>query len=320
MEKLANASNFLELGGLDQLRSQAQKDEKGALKEVAKQFEGIFVQMLMKSMRDANEVFKSDSPFNTQYTAFYEQMRDQQLSIDLSDKGTLGIADLMVKQLSPETSKIKPASTLRNDGQLPVGDDLLTQKALPSHIKINAVQNSVDKNLITISDVVSGKITPTEAKQGFADKADFINQLYPYAQKAADKLGTQPEVLIAQSALETGWGQKVVRQPNGETSNNLFNIKATNAWEGNKAKVSTLEFEQGIAVKQQADFRVYDDIKQSFDDFVNFLSSGKRYQDALKAAKEPEQFINGLQKAGYATDPNYTQKVMSVLKSVVAGK
>ena len=318
MEKLANASHFLDLGGLDQLRSQAQKDEKGALKEVAKQFEGIFVQMLMKSMRDANEVFKSDSPFNTQYTAFYEQMRDQQLSIDLSDKGTLGIADLMVEQLSPETSHIKPASSLRNDGQLFAG--------IPDHIKTHVGQNVADNKsennntLPTVNHVLSGKITPTEAKQGFADKTDFINQLYPHAQKAAEKLGTDPNVLIAQSALETGWGQKVVRQSNGETSNNLFNIKATKGWEGNKARVSTLEFEQGIAVKQNADFRVYDDIKQSFDDFVNFLSSGERYQDALKAAQDPEQFIQGLQKAGYATDPNYAQKVMSVMKSVVAGK
>ena len=318
MEKLANASNFLELGGLDQLRSQAQKDEKGALKEVAKQFEGIFVQMLMKSMRDANEVFKSDSPFNTQYTAFYEQMRDQQLSIDLSDKGTLGIADLMVEQLSPETSKVKPASTLRNDGQLFSG--------MPDHIKThveqNVAANKIENNhkLSTVDQVVSGKITPTEAKQHFADKTDFINQLYPHAKKAAEKLGTDPNVLIAQSALETGWGQKVVRQSNGETSNNLFNIKATKGWEGTKARVSTLEFEQGIAVKQKADFRVYDDIKQSFDDFVDFLSSGERYQDALKTAKDPEQFIQGLQKAGYATDPNYAQKVMSVMKSIVAGK
>ncbi len=318
MEKLANASHFLDLGGLDQLRSQAQKDEKSALKEVAKQFEGIFVQMLMKSMRDANEVFKSDSPFNTRYTAFYEQMRDQQLSVDLSDKGTLGIADLMVEQLSPQTGKIKPASTLRQDGQPSTG--------IPFRIKTHVERNIADNKIVnknkpaTADDVLSGKITPTQAKQTFADKTDFINRLYPHAKQAADKLGTDPNVLIAQSALETGWGQKVVRQSNGETSNNLFNIKATKGWKGNKARVSTLEFEQGVAVRQQADFRVYDDIKQSFDDFVNFLSGGERYQDALKAAHDPRRFIQGLQKAGYATDPNYTQKVMSVMKSVVAGK
>lgn len=116
MEKLSSSSHFLDLGGLDSLRAQAQKDEKGALKKVAQQFEGIFVQMLMKSMRDANAVFQSDSPLNSQYTQFYEQMRDQQLSVDLSDKGVLGLADMMVQQLSPETSHFTPASVLRDDG------------------------------------------------------------------------------------------------------------------------------------------------------------------------------------------------------------
>ncbi len=326
MEKLANASNFLELGGLDQLRSQAQKDEKGALKEVAKQFEGIFVQMLMKSMRDANEVFKSDSPFNTQYTAFYEQMRDQQLSVDLSAKGALGIADLMVQQLSPE-SEIMPASMLRQDPfEATANSASSIEDLLPNHSNTYAGQKVADKesadskSLTVVNDIISGKIMPSAADKLFSDKQDFIKQLYPLAQQAAKKLGTEPEVLIAQSALETGWGQKMVRQSDGEPSNNLFNIKADKAWSGDKAKVSTLEFEQGIAVKQKADFRVYDDLKQSFDDFVNFISNNERYQGALNVAKDPAKFINALQNAGYATDPKYADKVISVMKSMSTGE
>ncbi|MGL4711199.1 MAG: rod-binding protein, partial [Shewanella sp.] len=115
MEKLSSSSHFLDLGSLDNLRAQAQKDEQGALKEVAKQFEGIFVQMLMKSMREANAAFESDSPMNSQYTKFYEQMHDQQMSIELSSQGGLGLADVMVKQLSPKAPPKPSATRLATD-------------------------------------------------------------------------------------------------------------------------------------------------------------------------------------------------------------
>ncbi|WP_133407568.1 flagellar assembly peptidoglycan hydrolase FlgJ [Parashewanella tropica] len=299
MDKFSNASNMLELGGLDRLRSRVQNNDKDAIKEVAKQFEGIFVQMLMKSMRDANEVFKSDSPFNTQYTAFYEQMRDQQMANDISDKGVLGLADLMVQQLSPETSNIRPASTLRTD-------------SLPTTV-LNS--KTVTPKAEKLDEIVSGKVLPS---QSFDTPDDFVKQLYPHAKQAADKLGTTPEVLLAQSALETGWGKKMVRQSDGSVSNNLFNIKADQRWNGDKARVSTLEFEGGVANRQQADFRVYDSIKDSFDDFVNFLSSNPRYQQALDVAKDPEKFITGIQNAGYATDPNYAKKVLAVMKGIAA--
>ena len=150
----------------------------------------------------------------------------------------------------------------------------------------------------------------------FSDRNDFVAQLYPHAQKAAATLGTQAEVLIAQSALETGWGQKMVKRPSGDSSNNLFNIKADNRWDGDKAAVSTLEFEQGVAVQQRSNFRVYDNIKQSFDDFVSFISDGPRYQEAIKKAANPNEFVKALQDAGYATDPQYADKVMKVMKSL----
>ncbi|WP_394200716.1 flagellar assembly peptidoglycan hydrolase FlgJ [Shewanella waksmanii] len=311
MDKLSNSSHFLDIGGLDSLRSKAQKDDQAALKEVAQQFEGIFVQMLMKSMRDANAVFESDSPMNSQYTKFYEQMHDQQMSVNLSDKGMLGLADLMVQQLSPGTSDVTPASVLRGDIDSPMS------RNKPVHLS-QQFQTSATASQ-TIDDIVSGKSLPSEvARKGnhFSDQQDFIRQLYPHAEKAAQQLGTTPEVLIAQSALETGWGQKVIKAKDGQPSNNLFNIKADHRWEGDKAAVNTLEFEQGIAVQQRADFRVYDDIKQSFDDFVSFISDGPRYQKALEKAADPSQFIQGLQDAGYATDPQYAQKVIRVMQSI----
>ncbi|WP_350431337.1 flagellar assembly peptidoglycan hydrolase FlgJ [Shewanella sp. H8] len=370
MEKLSASSNFLDLGGLDSLRVQAQKDEKGALKEAAKQFEGIFIQMLMKSMRDANAAFKSDNPMNSETTEFFEQMRDQQMSVDLSSKGMLGLAELMVQQLDPEDSPITPASVLRGDSDYKVNpsmfiapateldkdtldaiapkDQIAASHSVIAHSVIDSAESmrpmsaqltSVldDKQLNSVlrgeqlasQAVQAGKGLPQSKVNAVKDKGiavseftspeHFISVLYPHAEKAAQSLGTSAEVLIAQSALETGWGQKVVRRNDGTMSHNLFNIKADKRWQGDKTSVNTLEFEKGIAVQQKADFRMYDNLEQSFNDFVSFISQGDRYQDARKVASEPTQFIRALQKAGYATDPQYANKVINVMKSVKEG-
>lgn len=365
MEKLSNSSHFLDLGGLDSLRVQAQKDEKGTLKEAAKQFEGIFIQMLMKSMRDANAAFKSDSPMNSQTTDFYEQMRDQQMSVDLSNKGMLGLAELMVQQLDPDSSPVSPASVLRGGLESKIDTSMFVDKAqlaansansvinaneiAASHTAFTPVKAPVSHSELTasilaearvtanttqaplvakpelqrIDQVIRGKVLPQAHKavapSVFKNPEHFVSVLYPHAEKAAKALGTTPEVLIAQSALETGWGQKMVRRTDGTMSNNLFNIKADKRWEGHKTTVSTLEFEKGIAVKQKADFRMYDDMEQSFKDFVSFIAEGDRYQEARKVAAEPAKFINALQKAGYATDPQYARKVLQVMDSVTNG-
>lgn len=326
MQKLSNSSHFMDIGGLDSLRARALKDDKAALKEVAQQFEGIFVQMLMKSMRSANAVFESDSPMNSEYTKFYEQMHDQQMSINLSEEGMLGLADMMMQQLSPDTSKFTPASVLRGDmhsglSQASFKSHVMNRAITPDEV-IKAVDSADVSPLNPLDSILTGKSLPSAVRQAemtFTDRDDFVAKLYPHAEKAALALGTKPEVLIAQSALETGWGQKMIKGARGESSNNLFNIKADKRWQGDKALVSTLEFEQGIAVQQKADFRVYEDIKQSFDDFVSFISEGPRYQEALKKAANPNEFIKALQDAGYATDPNYADKVIKVMESIKPG-
>jgi flagellar protein FlgJ len=121
--------------------------------------------------------------------------------------------------------------------------------------------------------------------------------------------------MVAQSALETGWGKFIIKDKNGDSSFNLFNIKAHRDWQGEQAAQSTLEFEQGVPVRKVEPFRVYDNFKESFDDFVNFLKSNSRYQEALQNTAEPEQFLQKLQEAGYATDPNYAEKIINILSS-----
>ena len=123
-------------------------------------------------------------------------------------------------------------------------------------------------------------------------------------------------MVIAQAALETGWGQKIIKNPQGESSHNLFNIKADKRWSGNKTEKETLEFENGAMVKKRQPFRAYQSIADSVSDYMNFLSKNERYQPALNNAGNVEHFLHGLQQAGYATDPNYAKKIMATLKTV----
>jgi flagellar protein FlgJ len=142
----------------------------------------------------------------------------------------------------------------------------------------------------------------------------FVEKLTPYAQKAAAALGVQPEALLAQAALETGWGKLQTKMADGSPSFNLFNIKADKRWNGDKATVSTLEYRDGVPVRENASFRAYESYEQAFDDYARFIQQNGRYQDALKNASDSKKYLQGLQEAGYATDPEYANKILNVLE------
>ncbi len=131
----------------------------------------------------------------------------------------------------------------------------------------------------------------------------------------AKEAGLDPDVLMAQAALETGWGKRLVPGRHGGSSNNLFNIKADTRWDGDKSHVSTLEFDGEVARKERAAFRSYANVEQSLQDYVDFMKEHPRYQQALKVADDPEQYTQALQDAGYATDPQYARKIQSVLNN-----
>jgi len=146
----------------------------------------------------------------------------------------------------------------------------------------------------------------------FKTPEEFVSSLMPLAENAASRIGVDPRMLIAQAALETGWGKFTLRSEQGGASHNLFNIKADQRWGGNSVNTSTLEYRDGVAVREQASFRMYDSYEQSFNDYVEFLQSSSRYQDALKTSNNPEAFIQALQDAGYATDPAYAKKITTI--------
>ena len=339
MSKIGDINNHLDLTGLQELKAQATKDpeSKEALKQAAAHFESIFIGMMLKSMRKANAVFEDGNPMNTNTTKFFRDMYDQQLATNMSTEGSMGLADIIVKQLSNDNEGYKAASTLRNDGGLSRqsyyhNNITPTETSAPSTSEPESIlasfNQAIDK---TFSSVGAEKPTasvllgsqaetpshPNTEKESvdFDSPEDFVDSLWQFAQKAASKIGVNPAVILAQSALETGWGQYIIKDRNGESSFNLFNVKAHRDWDGEKAAQSTLEFEKGVAVRKTEPFRVYNDFSEAFDDFVSFLKGNSRYEDALDNTAEPEQFLQELQKAGYATDPNYADKIIGILNS-----
>jgi flagellar protein FlgJ len=155
-------------------------------------------------------------------------------------------------------------------------------------------------------------------KKAFSSADDFVNTMLPMAKEAAARIGVDPRYLVAQAALETGWGKSVMRAQDGSSSHNLFGIKAGSSWNGGSARAITSEFRNGAMVKETAEFRSYDSYKDSFHDLVTLLQSNNRYQEVVKSADNPEQFVRELQKAGYATDPNYASKISQIARQMTS--
>ncbi|MDB5979389.1 MAG: flgJ [Pseudomonas sp.] len=154
------------------------------------------------------------------------------------------------------------------------------------------------------------------SKKTFASQDEFVATMLPLAKDAAARIGVDPSVLVAQAALETGWGKSIMRSQDGSNSHNLFGIKAQGGWQGPEARAITSEFRDGQMVKETADFRSYDSYADSFHDLVTVLQSNNRYQGVLKSADNPVQFAKELQKAGYATDPDYASKISQIAKQM----
>ncbi|MER2492614.1 flagellar assembly peptidoglycan hydrolase FlgJ [Catenovulum sediminis] len=321
MDKLDQAQMYTDFSGLNGLREAAQQNDEKALRKAAEHFESIFMKMMLKSMRQAEEVLADkDSPFNSQETKFYRDMHDDQMAVDLSSSGALGLADLIVEQLSPVKGQFMPAQALRGDASLQNAVENPQVAAVNRRIydaQLSAAE--VKPQTADITQLSSAAKAESDISQPveFTSKQDFVEKLLPFAKNAAEKMGLPPLAMIAQAALETGWGQKMMKKFDGQNALNFFGIKADGRWDGDKMAVNTLEYRNGIAQMEKAQFRAYSQIKDSLEDYVSFIQSSPRYEEAVNSAQEPEKYFNALQKAGYATDPNYADKIMSVLKDSV---
>jgi flagellar protein FlgJ len=331
MLNVQNADVYTDFNGLANLKNQARKDSPEALKEVARQFEAIFLSNVLKGMREAK---LADGIMDNDQSKFYNDMYDQQLAVHLSGKPGVGLADLIVKQLShdqpnndqPDNEKLgiedylnRSASTPKIISQYPQAVEKQVSTKVDSQVDTDTDGSQVIINAYIHDRSPLNEMTEIPLKNDHAlpiqSAEDFVRQLHPYAEQAAKELGVEPKVILAQAALETGWGRSLIKNSNGSNSFNLFNIKADKAWQGKQAQVPTLEFEQGIAKKVNAGFRSYASFQESFQDYVNFIKSNPRYGDALKQTGNGERYLYELQRAGYATDPNYANKVMNIYHS-----
>ncbi len=251
------------------------------LQKAAEGFEGAFLKLLLKSMRDT---IPEGGIFDRQQMAAFEEMRDGALADSLANRGATGIAQMVVRQLGGEGVSPQPLNTAISHNRPP-------QPAAPAALGQSR-----------------------ESASQTAKQRAFIDQLLPAARRAAKALGIDATVIVAQAALETGWGQHIPKTADGSSSNNLFGVKADNRWQGNVTEQETTEFLGGRLRKVVAQFRAYGSAADSVSDYVRLISSSKRYAPALNA-ESAAQYLNALEDGGYATDPNYAEKIQAIINS-----
>ena len=285
----SSASVYTDFQGLAGLKAEARKDSAGSLDEVARQFESLFMQMMLKGMRQAS---MGEGIMDSDQSLFYRDMYDQQLALHLAESGGLGLAEVIKRQLGGAEGVSAEAK----------GQSLIDyrRQAIPLVSGLPGVKSA------------QGAGAPSNIESEFSSPEEFVQRLLPMAREAAARLGQEPQVLIAQAALETGWGRNAIRSGDGANSHNLFGIKADQRWSGERVTVPTLEFEGGVPVRRQAAFRAYGSFEESFRDYADFIQSNPRYQGAL-AAQDGRAYLAGLQEAGYATDPKYAEKIGDIM-------
>jgi flagellar protein FlgJ len=282
---------YHDFSGLAALKHQAREDKAGSVEQVARQFESLFVQMMVKQMRQASF---GTGLFESKQSEFARDMYDQQLAVHLSEQRGLGMEKLLRSQLGGnEQEKREPDTSLEAYWQQP------SRLAKPS-----------------VTPPASAGASPSEVRPAVSidSPQSFVQALWPAADKAAQALGLPTEALLAQAALETGWGGHVMRSASGTCSHNLFGIKADQRWSGERVRQETLEFEQDVAVRRREYFRTYGSFEESFQDYVDFLKQNPRYAEALQNTRDAAEYFKALQDAGYATDPNYAQKIVRVMQ------
>ena len=313
-----SSSLAIDAKGVDNLRLLAKQDQAQGARSAARQFEALFMNMMLKSMRDAIPV---EGLFDDSNTKLYTEMMDSQLSQSLSKSGGIGLADFIIKQMQrqgviPADATTKPALTdvsgaprLNSlsaqivQAQLaPTPVALAKAVQMPASVKGVELPETIEKTTVSPSGNISGT-------------TDFVDRLWTHAVDAAQKLGVPAHFLLGHAALESGWGKREILDASGRSSHNLFGIKAGKNWTGPVVDVLTTEYVNGVAQKKVEQFRAYDSYADSFKDYASLLRSNPRYAGLFEQNLDAAGFARGLQNAGYATDPAYADKLARVINS-----
>jgi flagellar protein FlgJ len=266
------ATTYTDVNGLAALKRDPNSPE--AISAVAKQVEALFLQMMLKSMRDATSAEET----NSNEMGMYQDMFDKQVALSISQHADLGIGRLLKRQLAG-----KPA---------------------PAALKLTS-------GMPTASASAPGATGAALAQT----PAEFVHRMLPPIQRAASALGLDPKGMLAQAALETGWGQRMPRNADGSLSHNMFGIKAGDEWTGARASADTMEVTNGVATPRRTTFRAYGSIEESVNDFASLLKNSPRYRDVIAAGGNAGAYIASMGKSGYATDPEYANKLNQILHS-----
>ncbi|REE20935.1 flagellar protein FlgJ [Paraburkholderia sp. BL27I4N3] len=314
----------LDVQGFAKLSAQAKASPQAGMKMAAQQFDAVFTQMMLKSMRDATP---QDSPFDSHDSATFTSMMDQQLSQQMSQKG-IGVADAMLKQLmrnqgmqvgggaggAGAAGGLAGMANALGGGS---GGDEGQTAALNALAK--AYGNAQANGQLAMGKGYSANsaLTPPLKGDGTSPKVDaFVDKLAQPAQAASAATGIPARFIIGQAALESGWGKSEIKKTDGSTSHNVFGIKATRDWTGKTVSTVTTEYINGKPQRVVEKFRAYDSYQEAMTDYANLLKGNPRYAQVINSAHDVNGFANGMQRAGYATDPHYAKKLMSIMQKM----
>jgi flagellar protein FlgJ len=278
----STANTYTDVNGLAALKKDSSSPQ--ALHAVAQQVDALFLQMMLKSMRDAGA---DQGGTDSNEMGMYQDMFDKQIALTLSQHQGLGLGSLLTRQLS---SAAAPASAPG-------------ASAAPKPVPAGAS--------------AAGAVQPAPATAPSTSMlqtaSEFVSQMLPTITRAAKSLGVSPLGMLAQAALETGWGTRMARTAEGAPSLNLFGIKADDNWEGARAAANTVEFSAGVATQRHTAFRAYGSIEESVSDFANLLKGSPRYRQTVAAGGNAQAYVNSIGQSGYATDPQYSHKLNEIL-------
>ncbi|HRQ58836.1 MAG TPA: flagellar assembly peptidoglycan hydrolase FlgJ [Azoarcus taiwanensis] len=309
-----NQLNVLDPNSFGDLKRLAREgNSPDALRAAAKQFEGLFMQMMLKAMRDATP---ANGLFDNDQTRMLQSFQDQQMAMQMAQGSGIGLADVIFRQMGGEHLGVTREPTIGQDGK-PVFDLASVPRraaisALRGSREASAAGNAAGENSPASGSAATASGVPSPASSVSERVGSFVGRVWSHAIEAARSIGVPPQFMVAQAALETGWGRAELRTRDGQPSHNVFNIKAGRNWKGPVVELPVTEYADGRPYTEKARFRVYGSYAEAFQDFANLMRNNPRYANVL-GQSDPVGFARSLQTAGYATDPLYADKLASII-------
>lgn len=333
MASTAGGDFALSMGAISKLKYSARQDPEEGVKQAAKQFEALFLQQMLKQMRAG---LPESNLLHSQQSDMYQSLMDQQWAQTLSERG-IGLADMLTAQLQGKhkgdasaTDAVDPLAAIARATPQPLrASDPIepsrqsaksTDSIERTHFArppLKAAASDAAVPGMTLGGTEGAEATATVRRAvlpGYVN--DFLDRMDGAAAAASRESGVPKRLILAQAALETGWGRHEIARADGRPSYNVFNIKAT-GWDGDAAAVTTTEFKRGHSYQTRAEFRAYDSYEHAFGDYARLLSESPRYAPVVNAPTA-EGAARALQNCGYATDPAYADKLVSIMRRLPA--